>query len=541
MTSLKGPRRIPIALGVSVFLIEIMRLFILLRLPDYQLVTHIPDDAFYYVVLAQHFAAHARWSFDGLASSTGFHLLWAYTLVVVYWLDPKISLHGLLTIGGTVGAIALSTAAFLTALVVRRYFSDRAMLGVAFVFLGASSLLQGIWLMESPLVILAAASYIYLVTCQYKPLLGADRMAAGLVGLLGMLARSDFGLLTLCMTCVYGLLFLRTKKLGTQFIAAASGLVGASVGLVLIVVHSYLISGHLTQSSAKEKLFWSQVEGFSSYRAMQVLFSFFYPLANAGASTLSWLHTSASALRFLLICLLGYSILKALSRKGELPAKALTAAAVSTAFAYTILYRFDSAAVQPWYAANYQIPVALATAAALNMVSGVIWRNVCAGFVIVWVSAGIIFSCRSTWPDQAGHYRAGIYLLGHPELQPIGAWNSGIIAYFSKQPVINLDGLVNDDVYQYAVANRLEEYIRQRRVQYLLDTQDMFSGRMPRRGGYEGGRLTRCLDGKNELLRNDTIDGLGPINTREALFHIDLGCLTAGDVEDRASVLNGYE
>lgn len=142
--------RVPILLGASVFLVEIARLVILLRLPDSQLVQHIPDDAFYYVVLAQHFSVHAHWSFDGSAPSTGFHLLWAYMLVVLYWFVPKITFHGLFIFGALVGAVALSTAAFLTAIVVRRQFAGPAALGLGFIFLGAPSLLQGAWLMESP-------------------------------------------------------------------------------------------------------------------------------------------------------------------------------------------------------------------------------------------------------------------------------------------------------------------------------------------------------------------------------------------------------
>jgi hypothetical protein len=537
--------RISILLGASVLLIEIARLFFLLHLADSQLVQHIPDDAFYYVVLAQHFAVHAHWSFDGHAPSTGFHLLWAYMLVVLCWFDPKITLHGLVCFAGTVGAVALSTAAFLTALVVRRHFADRAVLGVAFIFLSATSLLQGVWLMESPLVILAAAAYMYIVTCQEGPLSRKQQMAAALIGLVGMFARSDFGLLPLCMVCAYGFSCRREKKFSQQLRVAASGLGGALFGLMIIVAHSYWISGHFAQGSAKEKLFWSQVEGFSTHRALQILFSFFYPLANMDLSTVgyrsSWLHMGASAIRLLTLCLLVCLLVKELSRRGALSGKVLVAAMVSTSIAYTVLYRFDSAAVQPWYAANYEVPVALTMAAALNSIKGALWRSLCTGAVVVWVLVGTILSCQGTWLAQAGHYRAGIYLLGHPELQPVGAWNGGIIAYFSGQPVTNLDGLVNDDVYPYSVANTLGAYISRRGIQYIIDTQDMFTGDRPRRGGYEGRGLTRCLDAKDEFLRDDTIDALGPIDTREALYHINVACLMAGGTEERASSSPGYQ
>jgi hypothetical protein len=536
-----GFNRIPALLGASVFLVEIARLCILIRLPDSQIVKHVPDDAFYYVVLAQHFALDARWSFDGSAPATGFHLLWGYMLAALYWLAPNMTLHGLLIFGGVIGATALSLACFITALIAQRNFSSRALLGVAFIFLGATSLLQGLWLMESPLVILAATGYLYVVTCQEEPLSPKYLVAAALIGFAGMLARSDFGLLPLCTACVYGFLERRQKKGSRQFLAAASGLGGAILGLMTIVVHSYLVSGHLTQGSAKEKFFWSQVEGFSAHRALQILFSFFYPLANMDVSTMdyrsSWLHLGAFAIGSLTLLLLVGWLLKELLRKGALQEKTLITAMVSTSVAYTILYRFDSAAVQPWYAANYEIPVALTMAAALSSVRSPMWRKVLTGVAAAWVAVGIVLSCQGTWPAQAGHYRAGIYLLDHPELKPIAAWNSGIIAYFSGQTVINLDGLANDDVYRYAVANKLGAYINRRGVKYILDTQDMFTGDRPRRGGYEGNALTRCLDAKNEFLRNDTADALGPLYDREALYHINIACLT----EERASNSPEYQ
>lgn len=395
-----------------------------------------------------------------------------------------------------------------------------------------------------PLVILAAAAYLYVVTCREQPLGRRYEIAAALFGLAGMLARSDFGLLPLCTACAYGLWDWRARKISQQFRAAASGLGGAFFGMMIIVAHSYLISGHLTQSSAKEKLFWSQIEGFSTHRALQILFSFFYPLANMQFYNTDyrsgWLYIGGSAIRLLTLCLLIYLLVRGLSARGRPLDQALVVGMVSTAIAYSILYRFDSAAVQPWYAANYEIPAALVVAASLSTIRGTFWRNFGAGVVALWVLAGVALSCEPTWPAQAGHYRAGIYLLDHPELQPAGAWNGGIIAYFSRQPVINLDGLVNDDVYQYVVTNTLGDYLGRRGVRYIFDTQDMFSGSMPRRGGYEGPGLTRCLEGKDEFLRNDTIDALGPINTREAVYQVDLRCLTVNGAVERASTSSPY-
>src|SRR5882672_11990704 len=55
-----------------------------LVLPLGQMTVFVPDDAFYYLVLAKHFAQLGRWTFDGTTNTTGFHLLHPYGLALVY-------------------------------------------------------------------------------------------------------------------------------------------------------------------------------------------------------------------------------------------------------------------------------------------------------------------------------------------------------------------------------------------------------------------------------------------------------------------------
>jgi hypothetical protein len=63
-----------------------------------------------------------------------------------------------------------------------------------------------------------------------------------------------------------------------------------------------------------------------------------------------------------------------------------------------------------------------------------------------------------------------------PPTTRVGAWNGGIIGYFSRRIVINLDGVVNHDVLRYyqehnaplALVGSLD-YIRAQRIEYLLD------------------------------------------------------------------------
>jgi hypothetical protein len=54
----------------------------------------------------------------------------------------------------------------------------------------------------------------------------------------------------------------------------------------------------------------------------------------------------------------------------------------------------------------------------------------------------------------------------------IGAWNSGQLGYFiDNEPVVNLDGLVQDSRYLNEVlrTGKWREYFRKRNIRYLVD------------------------------------------------------------------------
>jgi len=83
-------------------------------------------------------------------------------------------------------------------------------------------------------------------------------------------------------------------------------------------------------------------------------------------------------------------------------------------------------------------------------------------------------------------YDAGVYLQENFPDCHIGAWNAGIIGYYQGGRVVNLDGLVNNDIYVYAVDNDLPAYIYSRDICYILDFEPMLTTESLRvRGGYD--------------------------------------------------------
>jgi hypothetical protein len=65
------------------------------------------------------------------------------------------------------------------------------------------------------------------------------------------------------------------------------------------------------------------------------------------------------------------------------------------------------------------------------------------------------------------------WIEGHtPPNARVGAYNAGVIGYFSHRDVVNLDGVVNADALSALQDCRSGDYIREMRIAYLADLQD---------------------------------------------------------------------
>ena len=54
--------------------------------------------------------------------------------------------------------------------------------------------------------------------------------------------------------------------------------------------------------------------------------------------------------------------------------------------------------------------------------------------------------------------------------EKVGSFNSGIIGYFTKKTVVvNLDGLVNDNIPDFLKSNRMEEYCLKNKINFISE------------------------------------------------------------------------
>ena len=116
---------------------------------------------------------------------------------------------------------------------------------------------------------------------------------------------------------------------------------------------------------------------------------------------------------------------------------------------------------------------------------------------------------------------AGIRLSKTNIDSPIASWNAGIISYFSNKYVINIDGLVNNEILPHLKAGTLLQYILSKNINYIVDYDQMFiSPRLAQQGGYADGELKKCIS------RLEKLDGEYPgwNDSSLYLYEIDDKC-----------------
>ncbi len=465
--------------------------------PDTQIAL-IPDDAFYYLVPARRFALSGMWSFDGSAPATGFHLLYGYLLAGLFWIAPDISDASLFL--GVAGAstLLLAASAYWVSRAVVRDFGGRAVLGVVLAFAAPIALQQQTLLVECCLVVCFSSALLALMAhARDLPRISHRWLAgASFVGLLGSLARSDFGLLSASCVAAFWLLQHRSEGARRQAALATAATFGSAGGVALVSLHTWYWSGSVIQSSARMKSHWGALLGYDIRGLLHPLLDMIAPHGER------WLGARSGPGLLVAAGLAG-----AVSRLGRNAAKLdqwpLAVGCGLSVVAYVVLYGRTSAGVPPWYLANVLAALAYLLGAITSFIPGRAFRPALA-LVAACAALNTTASLQPVWPNQVAMRAGGEYLRDHPEIAPVGAWNAGMLSYFSRRAVVNLDGLVNDEIYPYATTGRLLDYICKRGLRFVVDfSDDLENPVLARRAGYGDGRLRSALSEEANFSNGD--------------------------------------
>jgi hypothetical protein len=463
---------------------------------DVQL-AYVPDDAFYYFQLAREFARSGRWSCDGgLTTTSGFHLLHGYFCALVYRIAPGASASAVLdTVAMTAAALAVATLSIFDD-AVRRVFRPEARLAVLAVGGSGGFLIAPLMGMEWPWVALSASLLVWAAITRKAPL-------AFVASALGTLARSDFPLLPFAFlaACLASPRLRQRSEIVTPNLAAA---VGSVLGFAVVTAHNLMTSGSFIQSSAQIKAHWGMVAGYSVLPVIDIA---------AKSTSLGFLLLRTLDLGPLVFVLIAIPVAIAVVATSEAPREVdaslsssrhmvLLASLISGA-GYVALYGRNAVATQLWYSASFLAPAFLGCAALFERLHAPLSRRAALAVTAILFISGVIDARHPEWPERPFTKQAASWAERKVRGARVGSWNAGVLAYFSQEQVINIDGLVNDEVRPFIFAGTLQCYLLQRDIRYVLDLEEMLEHPYSERGGYSDGSLRRALHERGRFVLPD--------------------------------------
>jgi hypothetical protein len=495
-TSEKITAAIILAIAVSYWIYFIHTI---LMLSPEQRVQFVPDDAFYYLTLVRNFVDQGQWTFDsGVSLTSGFHPLYAYALAAVYFLTHA-STENFVTL-----AVLLSVTVALAAVIIAIIYVIRvgrllpAMLFLLFI-LSPNISLNTFSALEWGWVVFISALYCIAFW-------GLNNTQSGIFaivvfGFIGSLARTDFGILPFSLA-VASMLTSTGRK---QIKGVLAGLSATILGVLLCLLHNYLLTGQWMQSSALMKSLWRSTYGVPS--PIPILSTILTLFGEISTPTLLLIVVILTGIMAAYIVIFGCYrfFLRYISQENNCfpvsntlsTAATIWLGSLFTICGYITFYSLNTAALQPWYTAGFVVPIFLAINLPFTNIRSRHPANIPVLLLLtllMLIRLSQSYSSLTTygffiqpkWPHQMVMFQAGRFLQEAKFQHRVGSWNAGIIGFYEGGHVVNLDGLVNNDIYNYVKRKELPKYIDERRIRYILDFENMFSSQKLReRGGYD--------------------------------------------------------
>jgi hypothetical protein len=480
-----------------------LRLFILAAPPGGWLAQGIADDSFYYLTIARHVANGSGFTFDGLLPTNGFHPLFALLLTPLFWLFPEGGLPPVYASQVLVLALNLVVAVPLYFLLklVGGPTSGRA--GVLVWLYNPWALIFTVSGVESALYVLCIVLALYAYAhWRLHPGL-RDFKSPVLIGILlgaTVLARSDGVFLGLVLGLDL-LLFNSWREPGLRkhfgwdlFRPAILIIFSAAAVMAPWLLWNWFTFGDLVQVSGQAVYWHTHARAVAAGDSAAWITSALLSLLR---TYVGGMYFSAGAFVILVLAV----AMRLMPMKSRIPVPQPGKRLLTVCGLYGILlltfYGVYLWQLQFWYF----MPVLLVSA----VFGGVLWAWICEVFTEVGnpvvpriAELGLVLVVLLTflpvwrswqsgslqvYPAQAGAFRLAEKLAQEtPPDAVVGAWNSGILGYFSGRTVINLDGVVNNELHReirsqnssYFDLCAIWGYVQKRNIQYLTDYENVF-------------------------------------------------------------------
>jgi hypothetical protein len=461
---------------------------LLLLLPKSFLVTYrLPDDAMYYFTIARNLASGHGISFDGVNLTNGFHPLWLLAITPLFWVTSGLwdSIYTIMTLQSLLDAaivFAIGAGAY-HALDLDEQRRHYAALAASLIYaFNPIAIIRGINGLETTLAALLLVVWLirYL---EYWRTHSSRYLTLAFISALVFLARTDLVFLLLPALIV---LVVRDSKRGLRI---GSLLIPALAGLAIAapwLVWSKLEFGSFVQSSGEAVAIFSKTKydiifadgGYYPYVFSETLRSwaklFVYSTVAVGViSLLLLVRDRTLALRPFAILLIGATALLA-------------------------FHVFSRGFIRDWYVIQL-IPIIIVFTAV--------------GFahfdqhrrLYLWITLSLL-GCAWIWelthPKMESQRHLSEIAMSKSDGRKAG-FNSGYFGYFADGEVINLDGVVNNQILHYLRTRDLRHYIDSMQIEEIRDFRGTLGGyrNLFAPGLTEGFRLVDTIDaGDGEIL-----------------------------------------
>ena len=445
------------------------------------------DDAFYYFQIAYHMAEGRFSTFDGFTRTNGYHPLWLFLITPFYWVFDKV--EALFAIK----AFEIMLIAAGMALVAAAARAARLPWILLFAALPPLYAEPGMRLgMEAGLV-LFMLGLLMLAMCLFARDPARWRWLLATTAFALPWVRLECAAVAVAATAAVGVLEWSGRLPGTRAVRkpgelkAAVPLAGAFAGMLVYFAYNGIVFGGVAPVSAVWKRMWSQRHwnregGYS-------LFDNFRDLIDGDLTISTWNVFDDElwmAFEVGVYALLVWLLLRR-SGKGEAVLPSMLAFMLGVfalgvghlaKFAQSVLTMHPHWAYHNWYFVPAFLMEALVVPARCCVAICAVQLFVASGRVQAVLRSSIVacglialmaktdFGAPFRFVDERAHqpettvhsWRVPDYLgtlaMNHllPENSVVGSWDSGIVGYFSRFTVVNLDGLANS--YDYFRAGR---------------------------------------------------------------------------------------
>jgi len=429
------------------------------------LLAYIPDDAFYYFVICENMLNGYWFSFDTITYTNGFHPLWLFTIAPLTYLNSGLLSYILLAVSLMTGALLIIVK------LIKELFGLKFALIFAillsfnpFIFLFSANCL------ETSLLCLFISTLLYLFFT-----LRLDRylhfIVIGLVSGLTFLSRTDSIFLLIALMLSF-LILAKDKNVISKFKFVFTWISVAGIVSIPWILYNFVTFGNPVQESglALTALFSRQLIIDYHWTSLQFVDNFFKLLFG----NFEWLGNFSGYNYLLLLILLPY-VLITLFKKGS--QRQILFYVVYACYFFSIIfvaaYRMTP---REWYIAPF-IGLAIFLIAYLLISVHYKYNNISYRLItgiscviaigVICLNAGLITD--GFYPHQEGIPKIVSSLNNDlSENDRFGSSDAGITGYYAKFHVINLDGLVNHQVYEYIKNGTVYQFLRDYNIQYFM-------------------------------------------------------------------------